>query len=40
MNCCFGAVEIIRDIDSEVIEDKYRIDHPQQNNNIPSLNIV
>ena len=40
INCCFGAVDIIRDIDSEVIEDKYRIDHPQQNNNIPSLNVV
>ena len=41
INCCFGVVDITRDIESEVIEDKYRIDHPQQNNNIPSLdNIV
>ena len=40
INCCFGAVDITRDIDSEVIEDKYRIDHPQTNTNIPSLNIV
>ena len=40
INCCFGAVDITRDIDSEVIEDKYRIDHPQPNNSIPSLNIV
>ena len=39
-NCCFGAVDITRDIESEVIEDKYRIDHPQTNTNIPSLNIV
>ena len=42
INCCFGVVDITRDIESEVEEDKYkyRIDHPQQNNNIPSLNIV
>ena len=40
INFCFGVVDIIRDIDSEVIEDKYRIDHPQPNSNIPSLNIV
>ena len=40
INCCFGAVDITRDIESEVIEDKYRIDHPQTNTNIPSLNIV
>ena len=40
INCCFGAVDIIRDIESEVEEDKYKIDHPQSNNNIPSLNIV
>ena len=42
INCCFGAVDIIRDIESEVEEDKYKIDH--QNNNkshIPSIsNIV
>ena len=38
--CCFGAVDITRDIESEVIEDKYRIDHPPPNTNIPSLNIV
>ena len=40
INCCFGAVDIIRHIESEVEEDKYKIDHPQPNNNIPSLNIV
>ena len=40
INCCYGAVDIIRDIDSEVIEDKYRIDHPQQNNYISSLNDI
>ena len=40
INFCFGAVDIIRDIDSEIIEDKYRIDHPPQNNNIPSLDII
>ena len=40
INCCFGAVDIVRDINSEVEEDKYRIDHPQQNNNIPSLNNI
>ena len=36
INCCFGAVDITRDIVSEVEEDKYRIDHPQ-NSNIPSI---
>ncbi len=40
INCCFGVVDITRDIESDAEEDKYRIDHPQQNNNIPSLNIV
>ena len=41
INCCFGAVDITRDIISEVEEDKYRIDHPQNNSNIPSIpNIV
>ncbi len=41
INCCFGAVDITRDIVSEVEEDKYRIDHPPNNSNIPSIpNIV
>jgi len=41
INCCFGAVDITRDIASEVEEDKYKIDHPSNNSNIPSLsNIV
>ena len=41
INCCFGAVDITRDIASEVEEDKYRIDHPSNNSNIPSIpNIV
>ncbi len=42
INCCFGAVDIIRDIESEVEEDKYKIDHQNNNNsNIPSIsNIV
>ncbi len=29
INCCYGAIDITRDIDSEVIEDKYKIDHQQ-----------
>ncbi len=41
INCCFDAVDITRDIISEVEEDKYRMDHPQNNSNIPSIpNIV
>ena len=42
INCCFGAVDITRDIISEVEEDKYKIDHQNNNNsNIPSIpNIV
>ena len=42
INCCYGAVDITRDIVSEVEEDKYKIDHQNNNNsNIPSLqNIV
>ena len=40
INCCFGIVDITRDIVLEVEEDKYKIDHPQPNNSIPSLNIV
>ena len=41
INCCFGAVDITRDIVSELEEDKYRIDHPPNNSNIPSIpNIV
>ena len=40
INCCFGIVDITRDIVLEVEEDKYKIDHPQPNTNIPSLNIV
>ena len=40
INCCFGVVDITRDIESEVIEDKYRIDHPQKDNNISSLNDI
>ncbi len=37
INCCFGAVDITRDIVSELEEDKYRIDHPPNNSNIPSI---
>jgi hypothetical protein len=40
INCCFGVVDITRDAESEVIEDKYKIDHPPQNNNMPSLDII
>ena len=42
INCCYGAVDITRDIVSEVEEDKYKIDHQNNNNsNIPSIqNIV
>ncbi len=41
INCCFGAVDITRDIVSELEEDKYKIDHQQNNSNIPSIpNIV
>ena len=40
INCCFGVVDITRDIESEVEEDKFRIEHPQSNNNIPSLNDI
>ena len=41
INCCFGAVDITRDIISEVEEHKYKIDHQQNNSNIPSIqNIV
>ncbi len=42
INCCFGAVDITRDIVMEVEEDKYKIDHQNNNNsNIPSIsNIV
>ena len=35
INCCFGIVDITRDIVLEVEEDKYKIDHPQTNTNIP-----
>ena len=38
INCCFGAIDITRDIVSELEEDKYKIDHQQNNNsNIPSI---
>jgi hypothetical protein len=37
INCCFGAVDITRDIVSELEEDKYRIDHPPKDSNIPSI---
>ena len=41
INCCFGAVDITRDIVSELEEDKYKIDHQQNNSNISSIpNIV
>ena len=42
INCCYGAVDITRDIVSEVEEDKYKIDHQNNNNShIPSIqNIV
>ncbi len=41
INSCFGAVDITRDIVSELEEDKYKIDHQQNNSNIPSIpNIV
>ena len=30
INCCFGAIDIDRDIKSELEEDKYIIDHPNQ----------
>ena len=36
INCCFGAMDITRDINSEVIEDKYKIDHQQNiSSNLP-----
>ena len=40
INCYFGAGDITRDINSELEEDKYRIDHPQKDNNISSLNDI
>ena len=43
INCCYGAIDITRDIVSELEEDKYKIDHPPNNSNIPSIpniNIV
>ena len=41
INCFFGAVDITRDIVSELEEDKYKIDHQQNNSNILSIpNIV
>ena len=42
INCCYGAIDITRDIESEVEEDKYKIDHQNNNNShIPSIsNIV
>ena len=33
INCCYGAIDITRDIESEVIEDKYKIDHQQISHN-------
>jgi len=36
INCCFGVIDITRDIVLELEEDKYRIDHPT-NSNIPSI---
>ena len=40
INCCYGAVDITRDIVSELEEDKYRIDHPPNNSNIPSIQDI
>ena len=44
INCCFGAIDITRDIVSELEEDKYKIDHQQNNNNnnskIPSIQDI
>ena len=43
INCCFGAIDITRDIVSELEEDKYKIDHQQNNNNnsnIPSISDI
>ncbi len=40
---CYGAIDITRDIVSELEEDKYRIDHPPNNNNnskIPSIQEI
>ena len=34
--CCFGAIDITRDILSEAEEDKCKIEHPA-NSNIPSI---
>ena len=34
INCCYGAIDITRDIESEVEEDKYKIDHQQNCNRI------
>ena len=39
INCCFGAIDITRDIVSELEEDKYKIDHQQNNNNNNHSNI-
>ena len=42
MNCCYDAIDITRDIVLEVEEDKYKIDHQQNNNNsnIPSIQDI
>ena len=42
INCCFGAIDITRDIVSELEEDKYKIDHQQNNNNsnLPSISDI